>query len=172
MYIVSSTADIAGLEERVRRSADRFLKALAAHDGGGIALLHKLKFEQAGWQPLTEAPLNFIEQLNMTFTCLATLRAARLLLERHPDSRGLRLNMGPRRGVDIQSIAPDYLAAEVFSSVAANNNNKLRKDAARMSTCPALHRYVFYYVPGQAEGPRPELAMAPGVSIWSIDVQI
>lgn len=108
----------------------------------------------------------------MTFTTLATLRAARLLLERHPESRGLRLIMGPRRGFDIESIEPDVLAAEVFSAVAANNNDKLRRDAARMAACQARYRYVFFYVPGESEGPRSELASAPGVSIWSIRVQV
>ena len=86
-----------------------------------------------------------IEQLNQTWTCLVTLRALPFLFARHPEVEGFRLCLGAAGGTDIESVAPDAVAAEVFAAVHPRNNRKLLKDLQRLACRhPRTHaRYVF-----------------------------
>ena len=52
--------------------------ALLFNQGNGLAVLKVLKLGAFGNDPLTsDSPLNFIEQLNRTFTYLASIKASR-----------------------------------------------------------------------------------------------
>lgn len=167
---VRTLAEVDALEQRVRDAANRVPGILAEHSGDGVALLRKMKFEKIGVCPFEGGQLNFIEQVNQTFTTLATLRATRLLMERHPEAGGFKLSLGWEPGADIESLESGVVAAEVFSAMTPHSNNKLRDDSAKMAKSTARHRYVFFNSPGIAEGPRPDRAAAPGVQIWAISV--
>jgi hypothetical protein len=113
--------------------------------------------------------LNVVEQLNQTFTILVTLRAVERLIEFHPDAGGFRLALGPSSGRDIESVAPDMVAAEVFSATHTNSNQKLKKDLARLLADPARHRYVFFAAPGYEAGRQEELEKtAPGILVYAV----
>ena len=115
--------------------------------------LRAMKFERIGFNPLDGTPLNLIEQLNQTFHNLASFAAASYLLEHFPQCEGLRLAPQFAAGIDISSIVPGLVAAEVFAAVSPTNNHKLKKDAQRVDRAPAEHRFVFFYSPDVAPAP-------------------
>ena len=122
-------------------------------------------------QPTTGEPLNVVEQLNQTFTILVTLSAVEQLIELHPDAGGFRLALGTSSGRDIESVAPDMVAAEVFSATHPNSNQKIKKDLARLSGDPARHRYVFFAAPGFEPGRQMDLELetAPGIQVYAVE---
>jgi hypothetical protein len=136
-----------------------------------IEFLRKLKFEQVGCDPLySQRPLNFIEQLNQTFTYLASFKAAKIIFERYPELKSLTLNLGTQSGSDIESIE-NGIAAEVFASVNPSNNKKLQKDIAKVSAVDAKHKYVFFMCPEFEEGPHPNQPDS-NVVVWSLGEEI
>lgn len=136
-----------------------------------IEFLRKLKFEQVGCDPLdNQRPLNFIEQLNQTFTYLASFKAAKILFERYPELKSLTLNLGTKSGSDIESIE-NGIAAEVFASVNPSNNKKLQKDISKVLAVEAKHKYVFFMCPEFEEGPYPNQPDS-SVVVWSLGEEI
>jgi len=130
---------------------------VAVNDAGDepLQVLHQIKFEQIGCEPLdSEQSLNFVEQVNQTFTCLVSFYAARWLFERHKTLHELSMNLGYHNGPDIEGSWEDdggvitHVAAEVFAAVHPDNNRKLSKDVARVRGAAAEHRYVFFHSPG------------------------
>jgi len=113
-----------------------------------IEALARLKFSEFGWHPLENRALNLIEQVNQTFTYLASFAAVEEVGHRHPNSWPIQLNLGTAAGSDIASASAN-VAAEVFSAVRSDNNDKLWKDIAKVAGTPAEHKYVFYYCPGE-----------------------
>lgn len=109
--------------------------------------LARMKFWRVGRHPVESRDLNFIEQINQTFTFLASVGAVRWLLNKHPNSAPFVLNLGTRSGIDIVSTRGD-VEAETFAAVRPSNNGKLKKDIAKLAHRKTKHRYVFYICPG------------------------
>ena len=82
------------------------------------------------------------------------LRAARHLLEMHPDAGGFVLAPGAHAAteLDIMSNVPGSVGAETFAVVDPRNNAKLSLDLRKLSTRTEQHRYIFCRCLG--EGPR------------------
>lgn len=89
---------------------------------------------------------NLIEQINQTFTYLASVHATRWLFQYHPDAAPFRLHLGTAGGTDIES-RDGSIAAETFASVNPRNNRKLEKDIDKVGRTAAEHKYVFYICP-------------------------
>lgn len=139
-------------------------------DADPMDLLRKIRFEMVGHDPLTGEALNMVEQLNQTFTILASLRAVERLFELHPEANGFRLALGTCSGRDIESVKPNLVAAEVFSATHPNSNNKLRKEIARLEADQSLHRYVFFSCPKWASGRHERLEIpGSGVQVYATD---
>lgn len=82
-----------------------------------------MKFSPVGCDPLdADTPLNLIEQINQTFTYLASAKAVKLLLQLHPELAPFTVNLGTSPGSDIESRTGAALAAEVFAAVNTSNN--------------------------------------------------
>lgn len=167
---VRNIAEIEALEAKVRSAAEALPELFAAHSGSGLELVRRMKFEAFGRHPMTGGSLNLIEQVNQTFAMLVTLRAARLLLEWHPDADGFDLVLGPHPGIDILSVAPGLVAGEAFAAVEPGSNDKLKKDCIKMAACEAQHRYVFFNAPGHSEGPYKGNTPVAGVKVWAVSV--
>lgn len=88
----------------VRHQAEEAKRALYEFEGDGIELLHQIKFNQVGFDPLSGRALNLIEQVYQTFTYLVSFRAAQLLMGWYPDCLGIKLNLGTSSGWDIESL--------------------------------------------------------------------
>lgn len=161
--------------ERVRLSADETLarlRRLTAHDGDGLALLRRLKFETVGRHPLDDRDLNFIEQVNQTWTFIVSLRATQFLFGRHPEAEGFALSIGTASGTDILSLKPNMVAAEAFAATRPQSNKKLSKDVQKLAReCPdAVSRYVFFASPNFRHERQFALETVAGIEVWGIDV--
>jgi len=116
--------------------------------GTGIELLEKMKFGKLGVDPLdSERELNLIEQLNQTYTYLASFKAAEHLFGWHLGLAKLTLNLGTSSGSDLESKEFGGIAAEVFAATKPNSNDKLRKDIKKVQGTEAQHKYVFFNCP-------------------------
>jgi len=103
-----------------------------------MELLKEMKFGKAGCDPSDpDRDLNLIEQLNQTFTYLASFDAAIHVFREHPEITQLTLNLGTQSGSDIESGAAGGIAVEVFAAVTPTNNEKLKKDLAKVSKTSA-----------------------------------
>lgn len=169
---LASDEDVDDLIAAVTRSADAALAKLSQLGGGseGLRTLWALKVSPVGCDPLAaEVPLNLIEQLNQTFTYLASARAVKLLLSLHPDLAPFTVNLGTSSGSDIESAKAGGLAAEVFAAVNTSNNRKLAKDLAKVGRTEARLKYVFFMCPGYGEGRQLQLeGGGGGVQVWSV----
>lgn len=156
----------------VTLSATRCLEGLSelASNDDALATFWRMKVEAVGFDPLsTDRPLNLIEQLNQTFTYIASFRAAKLLFAIHKDIGPLKLNLGTAGGSDIHSEKEGFLAAEVFAAVNTSNNQKLAKDVEKVSKTTAQFKYVFFMCPNINEGEQTERAKGTGVRVWAVD---
>lgn len=133
-----------------------------------LDFLEQLKFERIGCDPLDQsASWNLIEQINQTFTYLASFRAASLLFKWYPSMESLTLNLGVIKGTDIESPYSGGIAAEVFAATSPSSNQKLKKDVTKVQSVSASHKYVFFMCPNIKAGHYRERA-ATGVKVWSL----
>ncbi|NRP45936.1 hypothetical protein XMV225_003126 [Aliiroseovarius sp. xm-v-225] len=133
--------------------------------------LASIKFEPIGTHPIERRPLNFVEQINQTFTYLVALRATRLLLRWHPEAGGFRLAPGahaPRGTLDIESEVPGLVGAETFAAVRPENNRKLANDIDKLEARSEEHRYAFFMSPRYPNTERRAEHERDGVQVWSI----
>jgi hypothetical protein len=145
---IQNIADLDRLEAAVSASASLAMRSLAGLSGyAPIDALAAAKFSQIGRDPLDpNRPLNLIEQINQTFTYLASITGARWLLRQHPECVPLTLNLGTQSGFDIESNCGHFVA-ETFAATDPKSNDKLRKDLAKLGTSKAPHRFLFYLSP-------------------------
>ena len=114
----------------------------------GLQLLEKMKFEKIGFDPLNvQRQLNLIEQINQTFTYLASFKAVEILFQQHSEASEFILNLGTTTGTDIESKDAGGIAAEVFAATKPSSNNKLKKDINKVSATGMAHKYVFFLCP-------------------------
>lgn len=147
--VIANLKEIRAHRKTILRTANRSAKVLLglAQSKKGIQVLHSMKFDQIGCDPLDEkCPWNFIEQLNQTFTYLVTLQGAAHLIRRHPEAAPFTLNLGTASGPDICS-ADRTIAAEAFAATSPKSNDKLKKDILRLRKTGAKHKLVFFYCP-------------------------
>lgn len=146
---VSSKEDLARLEALICASAVATIAKLRESLEGNAALevLAAMKFSTVGHDPIDSGrPLNLVEQLNQSFTYLASIAGARWLMERHPECLPLTLNLGTTEGTDIISACGRF-AAETFAATHPDSNDKLRKDVEKVRGAAAAHKFVFYLSP-------------------------
>jgi hypothetical protein len=149
--IIDSTRELDELENQVIAAAKRTVDALRAllSDAEPLHAFSLMKFELSGFHPTDDRSLNLIEQVNQTFTYLASFQATRWLFKYHPEAAPFRLNLGTASGTDIESI-DGSIAAETFASVNPRNNRKLDSDIDKVGRTSATHKYVFYICPRDA----------------------
>jgi len=136
----------------------------------GIQLLEEMKFEKLGYDPLdTERELNLIEQINQTFTYLASFRAVEMLFQWHGDASEFTLNLGTAAGVDIESKNSGGIAAEVFAATKPSGNDKINKDLKKVCATNAAHKYVFFMCPHIEVGEYVKKSTEE-VFVWSLGV--
>lgn len=149
--LIHSTSELDELENQVIAAAKRTVEALRKllSEAEPLHAFSQMKFELSGFHPTNDRSLNLIEQINQTFTYLASAQATRWLFQHHPDAAPFRLNLGTAGGTDIESV-DGSIAAETFASVDPKNNRKLDKDIDKVGCTKAEHKYVFYICPRDA----------------------
>lgn len=93
--IVNCPEEADELMSLVRASAARARDWISAQTGDPLDMLRRIKFEPVGFHPIEDRALNFIEQINQTWSFAVAIAAARQLLKLHPNVGGFRL--APRR---------------------------------------------------------------------------
>jgi hypothetical protein len=166
---IKTVIEAEAIRARLMDSAARTAAWLRKFDGEPMELLKALRFKTVGHDPLTGDPLNVVEQLNQTFTILVTLRAIEQLIVLHRDAGGFRLALGTSSGTDIESVAPNLVAAEVFAATHPKGNQKLNKDITRLKTIAACHRYVFFAAPNYAAGRHEKLETDPNIQVHAVE---
>ena len=150
---ITCTSDLDRLEAAVSASAEATVNTLKRllDSISGLDAMALMKFGKTGRDPLDLIrPLNVVEQLNQSFTYLASIAAARWLLARYPECAPLILNLGTAPGPDIQSKCGRFVA-ETSATTHPDSNNKLRKDVIRVEGLSAEHRFVFFLSPVDAK---------------------
>jgi len=160
---------LASVEKAVADSAAKAAKTVAVllQREPALTVLRKLKFDSVGADPLDDRPLNFIEQLNQTFTYLATFDAVRFLFGEHPDRAPFTVSLGTAPGHDIVS-SDGSVVAEVFAAVRPESNRKLAKDLRKLHATSAPYKYVFYSCPNRASGEVAASKTYPEIRIISL----
>ena len=106
-----------------------------------------MKFGGIGFDPLdSNRKLNIIEQINQSFTYLASFYALEVLFTEYPKLAPVKLNLGTAPGSDIESECGE-LAAEVFAAVAPTSNQKLKKDINNVLETESKLKFVFFMCP-------------------------
>ena len=108
-----------------------------------LFLLYDLKFKDTGYQPFYNERLNFIEQLNQTFSNLVVFLGVDYLIKKFGEQI-YHMNIGTKSGFDIYT-EDESIVAEVFSVVDHSNNQKLSKEITRLSSLSKSKKYIFYY---------------------------
>ena len=104
--IVKDFLKIECLQNKVSSAAHLTRVELHKLPADPMEALYGVKFKKYGYHYLKDDRLDLVEQLNQSFTVMASLAAARRLLSKFPDCGGLRLNLATTRGWDIESIRP------------------------------------------------------------------
>jgi hypothetical protein len=167
---VRTNADVDRYLDQLRTSAGRVRDWVAAQTCDPLDLLRLMKFEPIGYHPVEDRSLNFIEQINQTWTFAVALAAARQLLVLHPDVGGFRLAPGAHASIplDIMSENDGQVGAETFAAVSPRNNGKLVADLAKLALRPEKHRYVFFVSPRFPKAERLQPLARAGVQVWSV----
>ena len=155
MQITISRKETKNWIDKLETSAEVSMLSIAnlAADNDAMSFLYECKFHENGFDPLDSTkPLNFVEQLNQTFTYLASFKGAEYIFAKHDDVKSLTLNLGTSKGTDIETVDGDGVVAEVFASVDPTNNSKIQKDIKRIRLNSAKHKYVFFISPKTDSG--------------------
>ncbi len=168
--ILTSILDIHVHIEDIAHSAEQAQLRITemSENTHAMNFMERLKFEKMGYDPLnSNRDLNFIEQLNQTFTYLASMKAAEFLFNQHPEISSLTLNLGTASGSDIESSDCGGIAAEVFAATKPSSNNKLNKDIQKVSETDAKYKYSFFMCPDIDPGEYVSKS-SPDVIVWSL----
>lgn len=170
--VVRNTTDAERLMDLIRASAARAQAQVASLSGDPLDMLRRMKFDQIGYHPIEDRPLNLVEQINQTWSMAVAIEAAKKLLELHPEADGFRLAPGAHASLelDIMSVEPGLVGAETFAAVHPRNNRKLPADLAKLKSRPERYRYVFFLSPIFPRTERQARFEVPGVEVWSLEI--
>ncbi len=168
-FTVENLDQVLELEATVKLSMEKATTQLILEldINNPISAFSKMKFGGVGFDPLdADRELNVIEQINQSFTYLASFYALEVLFSELPELAPYKLNLGTAPGSDIESTC-GKLAAEVFASVTPSNNQKLKKDIDKVFATNAQFKYAFFMSPKFDLG-RQNKFERDGVIVWAL----
>lgn len=174
IFNVCSIAEVEAALVNIEDNAAHACAALRELPADPVEALARIKFDPVGCHPLERRPLNIVEQVNQTFSYFVALKAARLLLQWHPEAEGFRLAPGahaPVGWLDVESLVPGIVGAETFAAVRPENNRKLTGDLAKMAARPERFRYVFFMSPLFPKTERQATRERDSVQVWSVSMK-
>lgn len=172
MISIRSVEDVDHQIRAMNEIASESLAKVSFDKSNALQTLFRIKFEQVGMHPTSGHALNFIEQVNQTWTYYCSFRACKLLLALHPEVKEWVLAPGAHasQALDIMSGENEAVGAETFAAVDPKNNGKLEKDIAKLQKRHEQHRYVFFLSPKYPEEQIVEVCN--GITIWSLGFEI
>lgn len=171
-FKIRSKEELARYRARIDENAEAALEDISAQAKKGMKALFDIKFKPIGRHPTAGHPLNFVEQLNQTFTYLCALEGSSLLWELHPNLTDLMVFPGahaPKGSLDIEARdGTQSIGAETFAAVTPSNNQKLKKDLDKLAMRKETFRYVFFISPRWPSTERQPHFERDGIMVWSI----
>lgn len=132
---------------KLQQSMHTTIEKIRTSQDESSGLFYNLKFKAFGKDPLEDRELNFIEQLNQTYTYLVSFYAIKYLYENTNYNGKYMLNLGTTSGSDIESIDGEIIA-EVFAATSVLSNQKIIKDIEKLKKVEsAKQKFVFYHTP-------------------------
>ena len=168
-FTVNDIRELEQLERKLYLSMDKTLLQISSgiNSNSSQTLFSKMKFGGVGFDPLdSKRSLNIVEQINQSFTYLASFYALEVLFTEYSEIAPFRLNLGTAPGSDIESECGE-LAAEVFAAVAPTSNQKLKKDINKVLATDAKLKFVFFMCPNFELGRQPQLEKED-VIVWAL----
>ena len=168
-FTVNNIKELKQFEKKLYESMDKTLFQISSEIGlnSSQTLFSKMKFGGIGFDPLdSKRELNIVEQINQSFTYLASFYALEVLFTEYSELAPFRLNLGTAPGSDIESECGE-LAAEVFAAVAPTSNQKLKKDINKVLETDAKLKLVFFMCPNFELGRQPKLER-DNVIVWAL----
>lgn len=168
-FTVDDIKELEQLEQKLYESMDKALFQIRSEitSNSSQMLFSKMKFGGIGFDPLnSKRGLNIIEQINQSFTYLASYYALEVLFIEYPELAPFRLNLGTAPGSDIESECGE-LAAEVFAAVAPTSNQKLKKDINKVLETNTRLKFVFFMCPNFELGRQPQYER-DDVIVWAL----
>ena len=168
--VLTNQSEIEGYLDQITHSAEEAQLRVVETGESALAMefFERLRFEKLGYDPLNSSrELNFIEQLNQSFTYLASFKAAKYIFQNHVGISELILNLGTTPGPDIETEDCGGISAEVFAATWPKSNNKLSKDIMKVQATKAKHKYVFFMCPGIDWGEFNQ-DISKDVTVWSL----
>jgi hypothetical protein len=167
---ISAAAEADWLMVLVRDSAAHIQTCVTEKGGDAVELVQRLMLDPAAAHAISKWEPGLLEQISVTWTWLAAIAAARLLLQLHPDSEGLYLTPGGQLAFpcNIRSAKDGLIWAETFAATAPRDSRMLDRNLAKIAGRPECHRYGFFMsplFPGNRR--RPEFEQS-GVQVWSV----
>ena len=171
--LIISHQQVQELRAQIIQSIAVARAAVASPEQSPLPWLTKLRFGKLGIHPLSSHPLNFIEQINQTFSYLVAISGVGLLLDRHPEANGFLIAPGAHASLplDIMSQEPGLVGAECFAAVELTNNNKLNRDMAKLRDRSERYRYVFFSSPRPQQTEEIQILSRDGVEVWLVDLR-
>ncbi|MCW5673401.1 MAG: hypothetical protein KIT15_02380 [Xanthobacteraceae bacterium] len=168
---IRNTKDLDQYYTAIEKSTTQAVEAIRKVESPSDAL-RTLKFEKVGFHPIDGRPLNFIEQVNQTFTFLTALKAASWLFDRHPEAGGFKLAPGAHAAqpLDVMSIVPDLVGAETFAATHPESNRKIFNDLAKLKLAKCKFRYAFFYSPNFPTGNVKKYEKDHGIEVHCLDI--
>ena len=168
-FTVNNIKELKQFEKKLYESMDKTLFQISSEIGlnSSQTLFSKMKFGGIGFDPLdSKRELNIVEQINQSFTYLASFYALEILFTEYSELAPFRLNLGTAPGSDIESECGE-LAAEVFAAVAPTSNQKLKKDINKVLQSDAKLKFVFFMCPNFKLGRQFQLEK-DNVIVWAL----
>ena len=168
-FTVNNIKELKQFEKKLYESMDKTLFQISSEIGlnSSQTLFSKMKFGGIGFDPLdSKRELNIVEQINQSFTYLASFYALEILFTEYSELAPFRLNLGTAPGSDIESECGE-LAAEVFAAVAPTSNQKLKKDINKVLETDAKLKLVFFMCPNFELGRQAKLER-DSVIVWAL----
>ena len=168
-FTVNNINELAQLEQKLYESMDKAVLQISSEINSisSQTLFSKMKFGGIGFDPLdSKRELNIVEQINQSFTYLASFYALELLFTEYQELAPFRLNLGTASGSDIESEC-GRLAAEVFAAVTPTSNQKLKKDINKVLETNTKLKFVFFICPNFELGRQPQLER-DNVIVWAL----
>ena len=168
-FTVNNIEVLKQYEQKLYESMDKTLLQVSTEidSNSSQMLFSKMKFGGIGFDPLdSKRELNIVEQINQSFTYLASFYALEVLFSEYPELAPFRLNLGTAPGSDIESECGG-LSAEVFAAVAPTSNQKLKKDINKVLKTNAKLKFVFFMCPSFDLGRQPKLER-DDVIVWAL----
>ena len=171
--LLTSHQQVQELRTQIIQSIEVARAAVGSTEQSSLSWLTELRFGKLGIHPLSSHPLNFIEQVNQTFSHLVALAGVGLLLDRHPEANGFLIAPGAHASLplDIMSQEPGLVGAECFAAVELTNNNKLNRDLTKLRDRSEQHRYVFFSSPKHQQTEKIKVLSRDGIEVWAVDLR-